>query len=361
MAAYELEGPRWAKATLTWSFADPTRPNSSVFSATIQAAYQTTIRRAVVRWDNLVSMTLQEVPDTAADVDIRIGWSRFGINSNQIGEASYSYTTPEFTFVPGTLIRLEDPAERMLVGADPVYSGTQTGLYQVAVHELGHALGLDHSSDPAANMFPMSTTSNRDLNASDTAGIRALYSAPAFAMTNTVTSVSSNPDGTAYAGPVSYLDREFLYFGTEGIAVSSSIANVFIHAGSGDDAVAVHSGRNVLDGGQGSNFLVGGSGDDTFFVDGRGGQVTWGTLVNFDRGSSATLFGFDPAVSTRWWDGIAGAAGYTGPTLRADLQGGHVPSASITFANLTEADVARFQMSAGVVGGSAYLSVTNPL
>ena len=361
MASYELVGPKWTKATLTWSFADPARPNSSIFSSTVQAAHQTTIRRAVARWDDLVSLTLQEVPDTTADVDIRIGWSLFGISSNQIGEAIYSYITPELAFVPGTIVRLQDPAERVLSGADPVYSGTQTGLFQVAVHELGHALGLDHSSDPAANMFPMSTTANRDLSAADIAGIRALYGAPAFAMTNTVTGISSNPDGTLYAGPVSYLAREFLYFGTDGVAVSTGVPDVFIHTGDGDDAVAVHSGQNVLDGGQGSNFLVGGTGNDTFFVDGRGGQVTWGTLVNFDRGSSATLWGFDPAVSTRWWDGIAGASGYTGPTLRADLQGGNTPSASITFANLTEADVARFQISAGVVGQSAYLAITNPL
>lgn len=359
MPDYALEGPKWAKDTLTWSFADPARPNSHAFSATIMAPYQDVVRRAVARWDDLTALAFTEVADSAATVDIRIGWARFGANGSQIGEAAYSYTTPDLVFLPGTTVRLEDPAERPLAGTDPVYAGTQTGLYQVVLHELGHALGLDHSTDPSANLYPVSTALNRDLNASDIAGIRALYAAPAFASINNVTRLSSHPDGTAYAGPVSYLEREYLHTGPDGVVVSATVANVFIRTGAGDDAVAVLSGQNVLDGGQGSNFLVGGAGDDTFFIDGRGGQVTWGTLVNFDRGSSATVWGFDPAVSTRRWDGVAGAAGYTGPTLRAALGGG-ATTASITFAGLSDADVARLQFSTGTVGGSAYLYVTNP-
>ena len=73
MATYELEGPKWAVSTITWSFADPARPNSGAFSAQILDLYQAVIRRAMARWDDLVSLTFKEVADTAADVSIRVG------------------------------------------------------------------------------------------------------------------------------------------------------------------------------------------------------------------------------------------------------------------------------------------------
>jgi Ca2+-binding RTX toxin-like protein len=41
----------------------------------------------------------------------------------------------------------------------------------------------------------------------------------------------------------------------------------------------------VLDGGTGSNFLTGGTGNDTFFVDDRAlGSVIWDTVNNFHAG-----------------------------------------------------------------------------
>ena len=58
------------------------------------------------------------------------------------------------------------------------------------------------------------------------------------------------------------------------------------------------SGSNVLEGGSSSNWLVGASGadggNDTFFVDNRGGQCTWDTLLNFHTGDSLTLLGSTP-------------------------------------------------------------------
>jgi serralysin len=47
-----------------------------------------------------------------------------------------------------------------------------------------------------------------------------------------------------------------------------------------------------LDGGTGSNFLTGGSGTDTFFVDNRGVSAdTWSTIVNFHNGDATTIWG----------------------------------------------------------------------
>lgn len=356
MSTYALEGPKWTTPVITWSFAYP----GGVFTGAVAPAYQALVQQAMAVWDDAAGIALQQVPDSAAP-DIRIGFRTFGLAVLQIGQSSYSYTTGATqVFLPGVTVEIEDPAEHALSGADAVYAGTQTSLLQVVAHEVGHALGLGHSTDPTAIMYPVASAQNRVLDASDLDGIHALYGAPSFARTNTTTGVSDHPDGTAYAGPVAGLQQQYVYAGADSVAVAAQAANVFIHTGDGNDAISVTSGDNVLDAGQGSNFLTGGSGTDTFFVDGRGGQVSWGTLVNFHAGDHATLWGFTADVSSYTWADDEGAAGYTGRTLHADLTGKGGVTTSITFAGLTVADTARFVISTGSVGDSAYLAITNP-
>lgn len=53
-------------------------------------------------------------------------------------------------------------------------------LQGIAAHEYGHALGLDHSNDGAATMFPnalVSATNWRSIEADDAAGVQAIYGA----------------------------------------------------------------------------------------------------------------------------------------------------------------------------------------
>jgi hypothetical protein len=48
-------------------------------------------------------------------------------------------------------------------------------LQTVALHEIGHALGMAHSSSYGVTMYPAYTTSRRTLSADDIAGIQAIY------------------------------------------------------------------------------------------------------------------------------------------------------------------------------------------
>ena len=186
-----------------------------------------------------------------------------------------------------------------------------------------------------------------------------------FAWTDNGTHGSGSDDGTAYTGSVNYLEHEYIWSGSGGRAVATSTTNVFIHGGDGDDAISVTSGRNVLDGGAGSNFLTGGRGEDggtdTFFVDVRGGQTVWDTVVNFHQGDAVTMWGFQPGVTTMNWSENEGAEGARGATLHAEINGaGTGVKASITFAGMSVVDVqSKLSISNGNVSGSSYVYLHN--
>ncbi len=161
--------------------------------------------------------------------------------------------------------------------------------------------------------------------------------------------------GELYGGPVDYLKGQFIYDGSDPVVIVAQSPNVFVKSFVGNAAVALQAGRNVVDAGKGSNFLVGGTGDDVFFLDGRSKQETWNTIVGFNQGDMATLFGFVPGVSRMWWEDRAGAAGFEGRTLRADLGGTGALNASLTFAGLAPADTDRFTITTGRVGDADYM------
>ena len=64
-----------------------------------------------------------------------------------------------------------DDAETWRLQAAPGVFDVET----VALHEIGHLLGLDHSTVPGAVMFPTYSGARRALSADDIAGIRSLY------------------------------------------------------------------------------------------------------------------------------------------------------------------------------------------
>lgn len=151
--------------------------------------------------------------------------------------------------------------------------------------------------------------------------------------------------------------------------IAANIPNVFLHGGGvmGGNAIQVLSGQNVIDGGTGSNFLVGGLGfgdenRDTFFLDGRGGGVSWGTVVNFHPGDAVTFWGWKAGITTFDWFANAGAPGFQGATIHARLNGGTgAYDASITFAGVNLATAQSWALQTGSTGGIntyAYIQAT---
>ena len=163
--------------------------------------------------------------------------------------------------------------------------------------------------------------------------------------------------GEAYQGPVNYLQSQYIYDGADPVVIVAQSPNVFVKNFVGSAAVALLSGQNVVDAGYGSNFMIGGTGSDVFFLNGSVNTVTWNTIVGFHPGDIATLWGYHAGVSAYHWDDVAGAVGYTGRTLRADLLGNGNVTASLTFAGTAAADTNKYAITTGQVAGLNYMGI----
>lgn len=186
-------------------------------------------------------------------------------------------------------------------------------------------------------------------------------SGASFRISDQTTGQQTPVAGDPYAGQVPGLDRQLVLITPDNLNITALVPNVFIHSGVGIDAIDVSkvSGNNVLDGSTNSNFLIGGAGNDTFFVDDRLAAADfWSTVVNFHAGDAATAFGVTPSGFTLDWQDNQGAVGATGLTLH--ITAANKPTASLTLAGYSKADLGNGRLTTlfGNDGaGSSYLYI----
>ena len=166
-----------------------------------------------------------------------------------------------------------------------------------------------------------------------------------FQVSDQTIGASTSVNGAPYSGPVPGLAQQLVLVTPDNLNVNATIPNVFIHSGAGTDAlnVSLANGNNILDGSTGSNFLVGGTGQDTFFLDDRNLTAdVYSTVVNFHTGDNATVFGVTAADHVSIQDGL-GAVGAKGLTYTFSAAG--KPNASIVIAGYTTADLNNGRLS----------------
>ena len=156
---------QWGKTGITYYFINGTgKINGNTERDLIRAAF--------ALWADETPLTFKEITDSA-QADILIGWAEGGHGDGDSFDgpgdvlAHASYPNP---YQERQVFLHFDDSERW------VNSDTQNvDLLTVAAHEIGHNLGLDHSSDPNALMYPSYSEPHRFLGQDDIAGAQSLY------------------------------------------------------------------------------------------------------------------------------------------------------------------------------------------
>jgi peptidoglycan hydrolase-like protein with peptidoglycan-binding domain len=154
---YALQGSKWASNSVTWKVTN----NDDV---TLTQA-RTAAAGAFASWAAQSGMTFTEVTG-AGSADILITFGAIDGASNILAQAFYPQFGGDVTV---------DTAETWSV-ATPTPAG-QFDLQTILLHELGHSLGLNHSSISGATLFPFASSGSQDrtLATDDNVGISALY------------------------------------------------------------------------------------------------------------------------------------------------------------------------------------------
>ncbi len=265
MSNYLLSGQSWAGSTVTWYFGGLN-------------GYRTEILEAFARWDLEIDLDFTEASSAAA-ADIVLDFSYLDGAYGTVGLTSYSYSLPSNNFTGNTTITFDsgDTWTWSAAADSYVLGNTTITLYEVALHEIGHAIGLDHPTNNATVMYYSANGSATDLTADDIAGAQSIYGA------------ETTPVGTNDTMIGNIANNIFDGAGGND-SLLGSLGNDTLFGGAGDDvltgdytehfmqiakfAPSTVFGNDTLNGGAGNDSLTGGYGTDTFiFADGFGTDV----------------------------------------------------------------------------------------
>jgi hypothetical protein len=160
----------WGRSNITFSFANGTNDIANDDE-------RIAIRQAFQIWADYGSLNFTEVTSNA---DIEISW-QVGVHGDGTPLDGTNGVLAHAFFPPpngsGTIagdIHFDDD-ETWTLADRPTPSGQPIDLVTVAAHEIGHALGLNHSNVACALMNPFYYGSHRYLAQDDIDGIRSIY------------------------------------------------------------------------------------------------------------------------------------------------------------------------------------------
>ncbi|HLW77932.1 MAG TPA: matrixin family metalloprotease [Bryobacteraceae bacterium] len=139
------DGPGLGSATVGYVFSQMTKQLDP-------AAAQAAIERAMAEWSKVVKVTWVRRTNPTAPQTVNILWATYNHGDG------FPFDGPggvlAHTFFPAPPNPEPIAGDMHFDDSETWRIGVNTDLFSVALHELGHALGLGHADDPSAVMYP---------------------------------------------------------------------------------------------------------------------------------------------------------------------------------------------------------------
>jgi hypothetical protein len=175
------DGPGLGSATVGYVFTKMTAQLDA-------SAAQAEIERAMAEWAKAVKVTWQPGTNPNAPRTVSILWGTYAH-----GDA-YPFDGPggvlAHTFFPAPPNPEPIAGDMHFDDSETWRIGANTDLFSVALHELGHSLGLGHSDDPSAVMYPYYQMAS-GLSPLDISTVQTLYAAQTSAPSTSTTPITT--------------------------------------------------------------------------------------------------------------------------------------------------------------------------
>ncbi|MDR3638861.1 MAG: matrixin family metalloprotease [Isosphaeraceae bacterium] len=164
------------------------------------ATWEAAIAKAAASWENAAGINLVQVADDGSPIGSgndeqgapNFGDIRFGAMPEPSGELAFAFLPPPKNG--------SSAAADIFFNANVNWGSNGYDLATVALHEIGHALGLAHSTASSAVMYANYNSVKQSLTADDTSGIQSVYGARTTGTNinaSHATPVTLNSGGTA--------------------------------------------------------------------------------------------------------------------------------------------------------------------